>query len=101
METPFIETNCTVEHNGQKFTAGGAAVTDKECIAYLAKANVLTDWHGNPIGTYRIASVWKTPRSYVSDVMCAVHATVNGKLYKGRSAGIGMSFRGKLSERAK
>ena len=92
---PFIETDCIITHDGRKFLAAGAFVSDSHIIAYLAKDGILTDWHGNPIGTYRIVSTWKTPRSYVSSTMSAVHATVNGMVYKGRSAGIGMSFSGK------
>lgn len=63
--------------------------------AYLAKDGILTDWYGTPIGTYKIVSTWKTPRSYVSSTMNAVHATVAGKVYKGRSAGVGMFFNGR------
>jgi hypothetical protein len=94
----YIETDCTITHEGRSFTSGGAVVTDDRIVAYLGKDKVLTDWHGNAIGTYRIVSTWKTPRSYMSDVMHAVHATVNGKLYKGRSMGEGMAFTGKVSK---
>lgn len=93
----YFEQDCTFTHEGRAFTAGGAAVSDDYCVGYLGKNGLLTDWHGNQIGTYRIVSTWKTPRSYVSSSMNAVHAIVNGKLYKGRSAGQGMSFRGKVS----
>jgi hypothetical protein len=95
---PFTEQDCTIVHNGQSFTSGGAVITDNRIVAYLGKDKVLTDWHGSAIGTYRIVSTWKTPRSIVSSTMSAVHATVNGKLYKGRSAGEGMEFFGKLSQ---
>lgn len=91
----YVETDCTIEHNGKQFTSGGAVVSEEYLIAYLAKNGVLTDWHGNKLGTYRIVSTWETPASYVSSTMHAVHATVNGVLYKGRSAGVGMIFRGK------
>ena len=95
----YIETDCTITHNDQSFTAGGAIITDNHIVAYLGAHGVLTDWHGKPLGRYHIVSTWRTPRSYISGVMHAVHATVNGKLYKGRSAGEGMSFMGKLSHK--
>jgi hypothetical protein len=93
----YIEQDCTFTHDGKGFTAGGAVVTDSHITAYLGKDGVLTDWHGEKLGTYRIVSTWSTPRSYVSSSMHAVHATVNGVVYKGRSAGVGMSFNGKRS----
>jgi hypothetical protein len=93
----YAETDCTITHEGRTVSSGGAAITDDHCIAYLGKDGVLTDWHGRPLGTYKIISTWRTPRSYVSTTMHAVHATANGKLYKGRSAGVGMSFSGKVA----
>jgi hypothetical protein len=72
-----------------------------ELIAYLGKDGVLTDWHGSPLGTYRVTATWRTPRSYVSSTMSQVVARVGAATYKGRSAGVGMSFRGKLSGGAK
>jgi hypothetical protein len=97
MAQPFVESNCAIEHEGKSFTANGAFVSDTHIVAYLGKDNVLTDWHGNPLGTYRIVSTWKTPRSYVSGTMHAVHARIDGYTYKGRSAGVGMSFSGKIA----
>jgi hypothetical protein len=91
----YVEQNCCFEHEGKHFCAGGAAVSDTHCIAYLSADNVLTDWHGQPIGTYRITRTWRTQRSYVSYVMHQVYATVDGKTYTGRGAGVGMVFKGK------
>ena len=93
----YVEQDCTFEHEGQKFTAGGAFVTETHITAYLAKNGVLTDWHGNPIGSYRVTSSWPTPRSFVSSSMLQVVAHVDGNHYKGRSAGVGMVFNGKRS----
>lgn len=84
----------TFEHDGRKFEAGGAVVTPEKIIAYLGKGGVLTDWRGNQIGTYRITSSWKTPRSFVSSSMNQVSARVSGRNYTGRSAGVGMIFKG-------
>ena len=99
----------TVVHGGREFTNLGAVVSEKYVAGYLQMdrdshgeqlntVGNLTDWQGNVIGTYRIVKIWRTPRSWVSDIMCAVHATVNGRLYKGRSAGTGMLFCGKLAK---
>ena len=90
-----IEQDCTVEHEGHKFTSRGAVVTPDIVIAYLGNNGVLTDWHGATIGTYRITSTWPTPRSYVSGAMHQVRAVVDGVTYTGRSAGIGLIYRGK------
>jgi hypothetical protein len=91
----YIEKDCTFEHEGRTFEAGGAVVTPDRIIAYLGKDGVLTDWHGNKIGTYRVTSTWRTPASYVSSTMHQVYATVDGVTYTGRSAGVGMSFKGR------
>ena len=56
---------------------------------------ILTDFQGKKIGTYRVASKWKTPKSYVSSHMFQIDARVGGVIYTGRSAGSGMLFKGK------
>jgi hypothetical protein len=70
-------------------------------VGYLGDNGTLTDFHGNKIGTYRTLSTWKTPRSYVSSTYSSVEAFVDGKRYTGRSAGRGMRFYGKRSEKGK
>jgi hypothetical protein len=94
----YVEQDCTIEHAGQKFSAGGAVVTDKFLTAYLGKEGVLTDWHGSRIGTYRFLSSWPI-RSYITDRMYSVECFVNGQRYVGRGAGVGMSINAKLSPR--
>ena len=94
--TPYVETDCVFDFNGRKFESGGAVVTDDYIIAYLGENGTLNDWHGNRIGGYDITATWKTPRSFVSDCMHQVEAYVNGRLYTGRSAGVGMVYRGRL-----
>jgi hypothetical protein len=91
----YVERNCTVEHDGRKFTAGGAVVTPDAVVAYLGKDGILTDWHGRQLGTYRIVATWRTPRSWVSSTMSQVQATVDGVRYTGRSAGVGMIYHGR------
>ena len=51
-------------------------------IGYLGGNGVMTDWHGEAIGTYRITASWATPRSWVSSRM---H----------QSAGKGMEYTGR------
>jgi len=91
----WVEKDCVIEHNGRRFEAGGACLSDNQTIGYLGKNGILTDWHGNQIGTYRISATWNTPSSYVSSTMHQVEAIVNGVVYAGRSAGVGMLYRGK------
>jgi len=94
MQTPYIETDCTIEHNGNTFESGGAIVTNTHITAYLGKDGILTDWHGNTLGTYRITSTWPI-NSFLSSTMSQVEATVNGVKYTGRSMGVGMVYNGK------
>jgi hypothetical protein len=108
----YVEKDCvfTSPNSWRKFEAGGAVVTPDLCVGYLKNPEteltdrvlervgargVLTDWHGKSLGTYKIVSVWRTPQSTVSSVMCQVEAEVDGVLYTGRSAGYGMVFKGK------
>jgi hypothetical protein len=85
-----------VEHEGREYRAFGSVITDTHITAYLGKDGKLTTWDGKVIGTYRITRTWRTPRSFVSSTMNQVYATVDGRTYQGRSAGVGMVFNGKL-----
>ena len=97
----WIEEHCTIEHQGRRYTAGGAVVTADRIVAYVGERqpdgrHKLTDWHGNVIGSCRITATWRTPRSFASTTMSQVYATVAGRRYTGRSAGPGTIFRGRL-----
>lgn len=91
----YLEQNCDITLSGKTFTGGGAQVNERFLVGYLGPNGVLNNWHGEPLGTYRITTTWKTPRSYVSSTMHQVYAEVDGITYTGRSAGIGMIFKGK------
>jgi hypothetical protein len=91
----YIEQDCSFEHEGRKFTAGGAVVAPDFIVAYPKANGVLGDWHGNTIGTWRAASTWRTPRSFYSATMSQIEAEVNGVTYTGRGAGEGMIYKGK------
>ena len=95
MANLIIEQNCVFMHEGKAFEAGGAVIADDLLIAYVGENGVLNDWHGNVIGAIKLTRSWKTPRSYVSDRMYQAYATVNGKTYTGRTAGVSMRFKGK------
>jgi hypothetical protein len=99
MQTPFVEKNCVVTHEGKSFESGGAVVTDNYLIAYPGENGVLNDWHGNQIGTWKIINArlarffgqtsWQGPKYYY------MRALVNGKQYSLRGFGKGMIAKGK------
>ena len=95
MSATFVERPCVFTAGGRAFEAGGAAGSEGHLVAYLGEGGVLTDWHGSPIGTYRITATWRTPRSFASGRMHQVEATVGGRVYTGRSAGVGCVYRGR------
>lgn len=96
----YIEKNCSIEHEGRKFTSGGAIVTPEYLIAYPAKNGVLSDWHGNPIGTYSIIGARDATffghRSWQGSTYYYMRAHLpDGSTYSIRGFGIGMIARGK------
>lgn len=94
----YLETDCTIEHEGRKFESGGAVVTGNAVFVYL-KGNTVTDWHGKVLGNCRVLSWWRTPRSAYSPRMYSVEFWIDGVRYVGRSGGDGMMLRGKRSPR--
>lgn len=93
----YVEQDCTIEHEGKTFEAGGAVVTDDYAVGYF-KLNTptgptITDWHGKPLGPANIVSKWRV-YPYASDMM-QVRATIGKVLYSGRTQGDGMIWRGK------
>lgn len=102
----YVETNCTIDHNGRAFEAGGAVVTPFRAVGYVKAANErpgcvveITDWHGRTIGHGVITAVWHTPRSYVSSHMMQIRAVIDGVAYTGRSCGNGMIWSGRRAAR--
>jgi hypothetical protein len=89
-------------HNGKEFSAGGSYVSDSYIIGYCHYPSMtLTSWDGKEtIGTIRIVSTWRTPSSYVSSYLSQIEATINGKVYTGRSGGDGMVWKGKPKKSA-
>lgn len=65
---------------------------------YLGQNGVFEDLNGQRIGKYALVYGWKTPNSHVSDRMYQVEVIVNGVLYTGRSAGVGMLFNGRMKK---
>lgn len=106
----LIEKDCIVEHDGHKFEAGGAVVTEDICFDYCSDFSCacirhdkeelyhwykLTNWKGDLMGKVCFTAKWRTPQSYISSHMFQALAEVNGVLYTGRTRGFGMIFRGK------
>ena len=97
----YIETDCTIEHEGHKFESGGAVVTETYIIAYPGANGVLNDWHGKPLGTWRAVASWPTPRSFVASRMYQIEARVGGVTYTGRGTGEGMVYKGRVKRTAR
>jgi len=84
------------EFHGQTFLGAGTTVTeDRVHGAYLAADGLVKTGHGHVLGTYRVTSRWRTPRSWVSSTRCQVRAVVQGRTYNGQSWGTGMLFNGR------
>ncbi len=94
----MIEQDCTIEHGGKTFEAGGAIVAPDFCIAYIGPNGALNDWHGRKIGTIRVRSSWRVS-SWMGTHMHQIEATVDGVTYTGRSFGEGMIYRGRRKAR--
>ena len=107
---PGFHESATVTYNGRSFTATGAVVSPTYAYGYLrfpidpttkkpiespGTLGTLHAWNGDQIGTARITSSWRTPRSFVSSHLHQVIVTINGARYTGRSAGHGMLWRGR------
>ena len=97
---PYIEKNCTIEHQGRTFKSGGAVVTDQYLIAYPAAGGILTDWHGARIGTYSVISsrpaVFFGRQSWQGSTYYYMRATLtSGARYSLRGFGAGMIARGR------
>lgn len=98
----FIEKDCCVKHEGQSFCNGGAMVTDDYLIGYakdaetFGKPGTVTDWHGNPIGTFEVTGRWRIPNGWVASHMHSYRVTLHdGQQYNCRGCGDGMVLRGK------
>ena len=46
MSATYVETDCTIEHDGHTFECGGALVAERLIIGYVGDSGVITDWHG-------------------------------------------------------
>ena len=98
--TNYIEQDCTIEHEGRKFTSEGAVVTDELLIAYPDKDGILKEWHGNIIGTYSVISsrpaVFFGRRSWIGSRYYYMRAHLtDGRWYSLRGFGEGMIAKGK------
>ncbi len=92
--TRYVETDCTFTHEGHTFESGGACVTDDYVVAYPAANGVLTNWHGEPIGTWHKVARWRV-HSFIGTHMHQIEALVDGVWYTGRGFGVGCIYKGK------
>jgi hypothetical protein len=102
--TTKIECDCTIEHDGKTFEAGGAVITDDYLCAYPGKGGALNDWHGRKIGTYRVISSKRMTfgrLSHWGEMYYWMRATVNGREYSLRGFGVGMVAKGRAIKSAK
>lgn len=90
----FVETGCVFTHEGRSFEAGGAVVTPETITAYPGEHGVLTDWHGNTLGSWRSVAAWPVT-SFMGSTMHQIEARVDGVTYTGRGFGIGCVYNGK------
>ena len=100
MPALFVEQDCTIEHEGRKFTSGGAIVSDSYLIAYPAKGGELRDWHGNTIGRYSVVgsrpAVFFGRHSWMGSRYFYMRATLtDGRRYALRGFGDGIIAKGK------
>ena len=96
----FLEQDCTINLRGREFTAGGAVVSPSHIIAYPGANNVLADWHGNAIGTWRVISsrpaVFFGHRSWQGSTYYYMRAKLtDGSVYSMRGFGCDMIAKGK------
>src|SRR5690349_657416 len=87
MSTEFFETDCTIEHDGKKFTANGAFIVTEQPSGRLVallyandKEHILTDWHGS----LKIPAVFgREWRSNLSDLRQHVSFEHDGHNFSG------------------
>ncbi len=82
----FVETDCTVSHNGQEFSAGGAFLADcsdgyRRGVVYAQAVCLrVTDWHGNIVAPARFGRIYRG--NYCR--MQSVSFVIAGVTYTGR-----------------
>lgn len=86
----FVESDCTIEHEGQKFESGGAWLCHcsdgiMRGVVYAkpvkgSYSGTVTDWHGNHIANARFGPVYRG--AFCN--MRAVSFVLDGKRFYGR-----------------
>lgn len=99
MENTFVESDCTITHQGKSFTCGGAWIADctdgrQRGVVYVkpekpecgrdrypfACHGIVTDWHGNKIAAAYFGNIYQG--NYCR--MRVVTFTHNGRRFSGR-----------------
>jgi hypothetical protein len=87
-----------ISHEGKEYAASGSLVTPEYAVGYMSKdMNEIRSWDGKHLGTARVTASWPI-RSFISDRMYQVSATIDGIRYTGRTCGAEMIWRGKVSK---
>ena len=56
----FVETDCVVEHQGQRYSAGGTYMTQGHALVYI-DGDRATTWNGEPLGRVTVVNRWRVP----------------------------------------
>lgn len=87
----LVETECTIELQGRKFSANGACVTPDYAAVYVKAAGkdpgtpiVVSSWHGQQLGTGTVVSSWKRWTAYGPCRWLSVRFWIDGVCYAGR-----------------
>lgn len=80
----FIESNCTIEHEGKIFEAGGAYLLDctdgkKRGVVYCSDKRTVTTWHGDFIARLDTYTAYRGNFCR----MARITFTLDGKKYIG------------------
>lgn len=86
----YIEKDCTIEHNGRTFEAGGSYIVGDVALVYVSKREGenfrCTDWHGKTLGavlTHKVGA-WRYPPRGIPYRMAYVRVSMNGREWWGR-----------------
>lgn len=88
-QASYVESDCTVTHEGHSFESGGAVVTDQWIIGYLYRdERTIKNWHGDTVllhVTYlRKGKRWNPFGGYWSEIWTVNATDEAGRQWYGR-----------------